>query len=77
MKSTKYTPNAITAIRVKKGYTIDAIATLLSVSSAQVENWEYGSVVPSSVHLLQLCAMLETSVELLYPEEYKKLMSRE
>lgn len=77
MKSTKNTPNAIADIRVKNGYSIDAIATLLSVSCDVVKSWENGSVIPSSVHLLQLCALLDTSLELLYPGVYKKLLSNE
>ena len=77
MKSDKHTPNSIAEIRVNKGYSIKEVATLLSVPSSRVEQWEQGAVIPSAIHLLKLCALLETSIEFLYPEIYKNLLSDE
>ncbi len=77
MKSKEHNPNTIKEHRVNKGYSIDDIAALLSVSSTHVESWENGSVIPSSLHLLQLCALFDTSLEFLYPDVYKKLLDDE
>lgn len=74
-KVAKHTPNSITEMRVKKGLSIEQAAILLEVKPEQVQAWEKGFAVPHSVYLLKLCVLLDTSLELLYPEVYKQLLA--
>lgn len=74
-KVVKHTLNKIAEIRANKGLSIEQVATLLKVKPMQVEAWEKGFTIPKSFHLLKLCALLDSSPELLYPEVYKKLLS--
>lgn len=74
-KVAKHTPNRIAEIRANKGLTIEQVAILLEEKPMQVEAWEKGFAVPHSVYLLKLCVLLDTSLELLYPEVYKQLLA--
>lgn len=56
------------------GYTQTEVAHLIDIShSGNISRWETGDILPSSIHLIELLIIYQTSPDKLYPEMWQML----
>lgn len=57
------------------GYTQLEVAQLIDIShSGNISRWEQGDILPSSIHLLELSIIYQTTPDKLYPEIWQMLL---
>lgn len=55
--------------RAKKGYTQESLAEALDLSNRSISKWERGICLPDSAHMVELCELLDFSINDLFNGE--------